>query len=322
MRPRGIAGFVLVRLLLALLTLVAISVIVFAATELLPGNAARAKLGKQATAASVAALQKQLGLDRPALQQYLHFVGGLLRGDPGTSLTSGKPIMDDLGPRLVDSAFLVLVSALISIPLSLALGSWVATRRDGVLDEVSSFVQRVLASIPEFVIGLAMIALFATSVFRIFPAVSLIPPGERPWHHLDGVWLPAVTLVLVVTPNIALIMRAAMIEVLESDYVETARLTGVPERQIVFRHALPNALGPAFQVIALNLAYLAGGVIVVESVFSYPGVGVAMRDSVLNRDFPTAQVITMIITAVYVVTNLAADVATILVTPRLRTRMR
>jgi peptide/nickel transport system permease protein len=321
-RPRGLAGFLLVRLLLAIVTLVVISVIVFAATQLLPGNAARAKLGKQATTASVAALQKQLGLDQSAWRQYAHFVGGLLRGDPGNSLTSGKPIMDDLVPRLENSAFLVLVAAAISIPLSLVIGSLAAVRRDGVLDEVSTFVQRVLASIPEFVIGLALVAVFATSLLHVFPAVSIIAPGQPPWSNLAGVWLPALTLVLVVTPNIALIMRAAMIEVLESDYVEMARLSGVPERQIVVRHALPNALGPAFQVIALNIAYLAGGVIVVESVFSYTGVGVAMRDAVLNRDYPTAQVVTMIITAVYVVTNLAADVATILVTPRLRTRIQ
>lgn len=321
-RPRGIAGFLFVRSLLAIGTLIVISVIVFGATQLLPGNAARAKLGKQATKASVAALEKQLGLNQSPVEQYRHFVGGLLRGEPGKSLTSGQPIMADLGPRLSNSAFLVLVAAAISIPLSLAIGSLAAVRRDGILDEISTFVQRVLASVPEFVIGLALVALFATSVFKILPAVSIIPPGTAPWENLAGVWLPALTLVLVVTPNIALIMRAAMIEVLESEYVETARLTGVPERQIVVRHALPNALGPAFQVIALNLAYLAGGVIVVESVFSYTGVGVAMRDAVLNRDFPTAQVITMIITAIYVVTNLAADVATILVTPRLRTRMQ
>ncbi len=309
------------RVILALLTLVVVSIIVFASTQLLPGNAAQAKLGKQATKASLSALEKQLGLNTSPWHQYLHFIGGLLRGDPGNSLTSGQPIMNDLTPRLGNSAFLVLVAAAISIPLSLLIGSLAAVRRDGILDEVSSFLQRVLASIPEFVIGLALIALFATSVFHLFPAVSIIAPGSPPWSNLDAIWLPALTLVLVVTPNIALIMRAAMIEVLESDYIEAARLTGVPERQIVVRHALPNALAPAFQVIALNLAYLAGGVIVVESVFSFTGIGVAMRDAVLNRDFPTAQVVTMIIAAVYVVTNLAADIGTILVTPRLRTRL-
>ena len=322
LRPRGVPAFIAVRTLLAAATLVVISLVVFAATQLLPGNAAKAKLGKQATKASLRALEKQLGLDRSGWSQYWHFVGGLLRGHPGNSLTSGQPIMDDLGPRLGNSAFLVLIAAAISIPLSLLVGSVAALRRDGVLDEVSTFVQRVLASIPEFVIGLTLVALFATSVFTWFPAVSIVPPGHAPWDDLSGVWLPVATLVLVVTPNIALIMRAAMIEVLESEYVEMARLTGVPEGRIVWRHALPNALGPAFQVIALNLAYLAGGVIVVESVFQYSGVGIAMRDAVLNRDFPTAQVITMILTAVYVVTNLAADIATILVTPRLRTRLQ
>src|SRR5664279_3247266 len=178
LRPRGMIGFALVRLALALLTLVVISVIVFAATQLLPGNAARAKLGKQATKASVSALEKQLGLDRSPLEQYRHFVGGLLRGHPGNSLTSGQPIMADLAPRLQNSAFLVLVAAVISIPLSLALGSWAAVRRDGMLDEISTFVQRVLASIPEFVLGLALVALFATSMFKVFPAVSIIAPGS------------------------------------------------------------------------------------------------------------------------------------------------
>jgi peptide/nickel transport system permease protein len=316
------ARMLVVRAMLAAVTLVAISIIVFAATQLLPGNAAQAKLGKQATPAAVAALDRQLGLDKPALTQYLHFAGGLLRGNPGISLTSGHPIMTDLVPLLENSAFLVVVAAAISIPISLLLGTLAAVRRDGILDEVSAFVQRVLASLPEFVIGLCLIALLATSVLRIFPAVSVIPPGSPPWDYMKLVWLPSLTLAIVVIPNIALIMRAAMVEVLESDYVEMARLSGTPEPRIVLRHALPNALGPAFQVIALNLAYLAGGVIVVESVFSYTGVGTALRNAVLDRDFPTAQVITMLIAAVYVLTNLLADVATLLVTPRLRTRAR
>jgi peptide/nickel transport system permease protein len=270
----------------------------------------------------VAALEHQLGLNRPATTQYLDWVTGLLHGNLGTSLTSGRPISQSISPLLENSGFLVLVAAVISIPLSLLIGSLTALRRDGIADEIASFVQRTLASIPEFVIGLFLVALFATSVFRLLPAISIIPPGDAPWDHMSEIWLPAATLVAVVTPNIALIMRASMIEVLESEYIEMARLNGVPERTIVVRHALPNALGPAFQVIALNLAYLAGGIIVVEAVFSYSGIGGALRDAVLNRDFPTTQVITMIIAAVYVVTNLVADLATLLVTPRLRTRLR
>lgn len=320
--PRGVVRLLLVRIALAVVTLIVISIIVFAATQVLPGNAAKAKLGKQATPAAVAALEHQLGLNRPATTQYLDWVTGLLHGNLGTSLTSGRPISQSISPLLENSGFLVLVAAVISIPLSLLIGSLTALRRDGIADEIASFVQRTLASIPEFVIGLFLVALFATSVFRLLPAISIIPPGDAPWDHMSEIWLPAATLVAVVTPNIALIMRASMIEVLESEYIEMARLNGVPERTIVVRHALPNALGPAFQVIALNLAYLAGGIIVVEAVFSYSGIGGALRDAVLNRDFPTTQVITMIIAAVYVVTNLVADLATLLVTPRLRTRLR
>jgi peptide/nickel transport system permease protein len=320
--PRGVVRLLVVRIALAVLTLIVISIIVFAATQILPGNAAKAKLGKQATPAAVAALEHQLGLNRPATTQYLDWVTGLLHGNLGTSLTSGRPISQSISPLLENSGFPVLVAAVISIPLSLLIGSLTALRRDGIADEIASFVQRTLASIPEFVIGLFLVALFATSVFRLLPAISIIPPGDAPWDHMSEIWLPAATLVAVVTPNIALIMRASMIEVLESEYIEMARLNGVPERTIVVRHALPNALGPAFQVIALNLAYLAGGIIVVEAVFSYSGIGGALRDAVLNRDFPTTQVITMIIAAVYVVTNLVADLATLLVTPRLRTRLR
>jgi peptide/nickel transport system permease protein len=320
--PRGIVRLLLVRVALAVVTLIAISIIVFAATQILPGNAAKAKLGKQATPAAVAALEHQLGLNRPATTQYLDWVSGLLHGNLGTSLTSGRPISQSISPLLENSGFLVLVAAAISIPLSLLIGSLTALRRDGILDEIASFVQRALASIPEFVTGLFLVALFATTVFKLLPAISIIPPGDPPWAHMSEIWLPAATLVGVVTPNIALIMRASMIEVLESEYIEMARLNGVPERTIVLRHALPNALGPAFQVIAINLAYLAGGIIVVEAVFSYSGIGGALRDAVLNRDFPTTQVITMIIAAVYVVTNLVADLATLLVTPRLRTRLR
>ncbi|HET9102590.1 MAG TPA: ABC transporter permease [Solirubrobacteraceae bacterium] len=310
-----------VRLVLAVVTLIAISIIVFAATQILPGDAARAKLGKQATPAAIAALRVQLGLNHPAIQQYWDWARGLLGGNLGTSLTSGRPISQSLSPLIENSGFLVLVAAAISIPLSLLIGCLTALRRDGIIDEIAAFLQRTLASIPEFVIGLFLIALFATSVLRLFPAISIIPPGDAPWDHLSEIWLPALTLVAVVTPNIALIMRASMVEVLESEYIEMARLKGVPERQVVLRNALPNALGPAFQVIALNLAYLAGGIIVVESVFSYSGIGVALRDAVLNRDFTTTQVITMIIAAVYVLTNLLADVATLLVTPRMRTRL-
>lgn len=321
--PRGVTGFIVRRLLLGFLTLFVISVVVFAATQALPSDPARARLGKDATPASLAALRKQLHLDRPAVSQYTSWLGGLVHGDLGTSLISDHPVWDDLSDRVKNSAFLVLVSAIISIPLSIAIGAYAALKRDRVFDSTSGIVMLALAAMPEFVVGLLLVALFATTVFKGFlPAVSLIPPGASPFYDMSKIWLPALTLILAVTPYVARIMRASMVEVLESEYVEMARLKGLPERVVVWRHALPNAIGPTFQVIALNLAYLAGGVIVVESVFNYSGIGVAMRDAVQNRDFVTTQAIAMMIAAVYVFTNLLADIATILVTPRLRTRLK
>lgn len=318
-RRGGVGAFVLRRVALGLLTLVIASLTVFAATQALPGDPARARLGKDATPASLAALREELGLERPVVQQYTDWVTGLLHGDLGTSLISSKPIWDDLDDRVQNSAFLVLVAALISIPLSLIIGAYAALYRDRAFDSVSGVVLLVLAAMPEFVVGLLLVAGFATTVFTLLPAVSIIPPGTPPYDDLSKIWLPTITLVLAVAPYVARIMRASMVEVLESEYVEMARLKGLPERTVVWRHAVPNALGPTFQVIALNLAYLAGGVIIVESVFNYPGIGIALRDAVLNRDFTTVQAVAMLIAAVYVLTNLLADIATILVTPRLRT---
>jgi len=321
-RLRGVTGFVLRRLVLGALTLVVASIAVFAATQALPGDPAQARLGKDATPASLAALRDQLGLQRPAVVQYADWAAGLLHGDLGTSLISGHPISDDLRDRTTNSLALVLVAALLSIPLSVAIGAYAALHRDGAFDTGSGLVLLVLAATPEFVVGLALVALLATTVFKLLPAVSLIPPGASPFDDPALLVLPTLTLVLAVAPYVARIMRASMVEVLESEYVEMARLKGLPERLVVRRHALPNAVGPTFQVIALNLAYLAGGVIVVESVFNYPGIGVALRDAVLNRDFTTAQAVAMLIATVYVLTNLLADIATILVTPRLRTGLR
>ena len=321
-RGGGVGGFLLRRVALGVLTIAIASLAVFAATQALPGDPARARLGKDATPASLAALREQLGLGRPVIQQYTDWVTGLLHGDLGNSLISGHPIWDDLGDRVQNSAFLVLVAALISIPLSLVIGAYAALYRDSVVDTVSGVVLLVLAAMPEFVVGLLLVAVFATTVFTVLPAVSIIAPGTAPYADLSKIWLPAFTLVLAVAPYVARIMRASMVEVLESEYVEMARLKGLPERTVVWRHAVPNALGPTFQVIALNLAYLAGGVIVVESIFNYPGIGIALRDAVLNRDFTTVQAVAMLIAVVYVVTNLLADVATILVTPRLRTGLR
>jgi peptide/nickel transport system permease protein len=320
---RGISGFILRRVLLGLLTLFLVSLVVFAATQALPSDPARAILGRTATPDSLKALRKQLNLNRPVVSQYTHWLGGIFTGDLGNSLAArGEPVTKVLGKRLENSAVLVLLAAVISIPLSILLGVISARRRDGPLDHSMSLVLLALAALPEFVVGIALVLLFATRVFHVLPAVSLIPPDSSPWQNLKELVLPTVTLVLAVSPYVARIMRASMVEVLESDFVEMARLKGMPERHVLWRHAVPNAIAPAIQVIALNLAYLAGGIVVVEFVFAYPGIGSALVDGVANRDLPIVQALAVLIAAVYVGCNVLADIATILVSPRLRTSLR
>ncbi len=319
---RALFWFIVRRLGLGLLVLVLVSVLVFAATQALPTDPARSILGRTATPASLKALREQLGLNKPVIQQYTDWLTGLLHGDLGVSLAAREPVATYLHDRLINSAFLVFLAGIISIPISIAIGAYAALRRDGVFDTTSSVGTLLLAALPEFVLGVTLVVVFATTVFpHLLPGVSYLAPGARPWDHLEEMILPTLTLVLAVTPYVARIMRASMIEVLESDYVEMARLKGVPERLVITRHALPNALGPTFQVIAINLAYLAGGVIVVEYVFNYAGIGRALQDAVSTQDLPVVQALAMLIAGLYVVLNLLADIATILVTPKLRTRL-
>ena len=313
---------ILRRLALGLLTLWLISLIVFAALLALPGDAATAILGREATPDRVAALREQLNLGDSVISQYLQWVSGVITGSFGTSAATQQPVSELLSARVANSAFLVLIAALVAIPTSIALGVWMAMKRDRAVDHVGSTVSLVLAALPEFVIGIGLILLFATSVFQWFPAVSLIPPDERAWNVPDVVVLPAATLVLAVVPYVSRIMRGSMIEVLESDYVTMARLKGLPEREVIWRHAVPNAIVPAIQVAALQLAWMAGGVVLVEFVFSYPGIGTALVDAVGNRDMPVVQTVTMLAAGIYVLLNLLADVVTIMVTPKLRTATR
>jgi peptide/nickel transport system permease protein len=317
----GLTGFVVRRLLLGLLTLFVSSVIIFAATQALPGDAARSILGRSATPESLAELQRQLGLDKPIVTQYWEWISGVFTGDLGTSLANSLPVTEILGERLVYSLFLMLIAGLIAVPLGIALGAISARRRDGVFDQVTSFITLGLAALPEFVVGITLAVLFSTTVFQVLPSVIVTEPGARPWEYPTELVLPVVTLVIAVVPYTARIMRASTIEILESDFVEMARLKGLSERLVLWRHAVPNALAPTFQITALNLAYLAGGIVVVEAVFNYPGVGLLLVESVRARDMPTVQAIALLIAGLYVVLNLLADLATILVSPRLRTSM-
>ena len=313
---------VLRRLALALLTLWLVSLLVFAATLALPGDAAQAILGREATPDRLAALRDQLHLDEPVVTQYLKWLGGIVTGDLGKSAATQAPVGELLSDRVGNSLFLVLISAAVAVPLSIMVGVWTAMRRDRPVDHVVSTASLILASLPEFVIGIALILLFATQVFHAFPAVSLLGPGEKAWDDPKVVVLPAATLVLAVVPYISRIMRGSMVEVLESEYVTMATLKGLPRRTVIWRHAVPNAIVPAIQVTALQLAYLAGGVVVVEFVFSYPGIGAALVEAVGNRDMPVVQDVTMLAAGIYVGLNILADVATILVTPKLRTAGR
>jgi peptide/nickel transport system permease protein len=214
------------------------------------------------------------------------------------------------------------LASVVSIPVSLWFGGYSARKRDKTFDNITSNTMLALASLPEFVVGIVLVLLFSVRIWHVLPAVSSIGINQGPWSDMKGMILPTATLVIGAVPYISRVVRASMIEVLESDYIEMARLKGAPEKIVQWRHALPNALGPVFQVIALNIAYFAAGVIVVETLFNYPGIGGALRDAVRIRDIPVIQFLVMVLAAVYVVTNLAADVATVLVTPRLRTRMQ
>jgi peptide/nickel transport system permease protein len=317
----GILKFVVRRLVFGVFTLFVVSVVIFVLTQALE-DPARAILGRQATPDSLLAKRQELGLDKPLITQYWDWLSGLLTGDPGASFSNGQPVMDFLGDRIWNSLFLMAVAATLSIPISIAIGAYAAARRDKAFDSATSGASFLLASVPEFVVGLVLVFLFATNVWHLLPGVARIRPGEAPWSDPKGLVLPIIALVLVVVPYVSRVMRASMIEVLESDYVEMARLKGLSERTVLWRHAVPNAIGPTLQVAAFNIAYLAGGVILIEAVFNYPGLGNALFDGVRVVDVPVVQFIAMLLTAIWVVVNLLADLGTVLVTPRLRTTLR
>ncbi|NHU85251.1 ABC transporter permease [Kocuria sp. JC486] len=309
---------ILKRLLVSVFILLAVSVVVFAATLLLPGDPARAILGQQATEERLAALRTEMHLDRSPVERYLLWLGGLFVGNFGTSTTTGGPVADLLSERIGASLILMLCAAAIAVPVGVAIGIYSALHRGTRRDQAVTWSTLTLAALPEFVIGIVLVTLFATSVFRVLPAVTMSPPGQQVWEIPSQLILPTLTLALVVIPYIIRMMRATMAEVMDSGFVEMARLKGVPERQVILRHALPHAIGPVAQVIAIQLAWLAGGVVVVEYLFRYPGLGQALIDAVAFRDVQVVQAVSIIIAAVYVLVNLVADVVGILANPKLR----
>jgi len=306
------------RLVYAILTLFVISVLVFLATHVLPGDAAIAKLGKNATPAAVESFRQQFHLDDPITTQYANWVSDLVHGDLGVSFSNGFPVSDVIGDQLENSLVLLLCAGMIGIPLAAALGIYTAIRRDRLGDHVTSVSLLVVSSLPEFVLGILLVALLSTNVFELFPAVSPLDPSVSIFSQLDLLIMPVLTLVLLILPYVARTIRACMIEALASEYVTMARLKGLSERRVILRHALPNIAGPSFQVVAQTLAYLAGGIVVVETVFQYPGIGQAFVQSVQSRDVPVIQTLAMLLATFYVLVNIAADVGTVAMTPTLR----
>ncbi|MGD9959348.1 ABC transporter permease [Nocardioides sp.] len=308
------------RIGLAVLTLWLVSILVFFATAAL-GDPIRAILGKDYNAQPdrVAQLRDQLNLDDPLLTRYFSWLGGLLQGDLGTSIATLRPVKDLISSNVVNSLVLVLVAAVVMIPVAFGIAMISANYRRRRPDTIIQTILLALAGLPEFVTAILLVAMFSTVVFHWLPAVTLAGAAGHPWDQPKSMILPVAALTLAVAPYVSRIVRATLLEVLDSDYVELARLKGIPETVVMRKHALLNAIVPGIQVIALQLAWLAGGVVFVEFVFSYPGVGFQLVDAVRNHDVPVVQALSMLIAAVYVVVNLVADLLSILLTPRART---
>lgn len=310
-------GLIGKRLAFGLLTLFVISLIISLGMELLPGDLAEAILGQAATPDTVAAFRRELGLDQPAPKRYLQWLGGVLQGDLGTSLANQREIADLIGGRLRNTLFLATVAAVMSVPLAVMLGVLAALYRDTWFDKSISIATLNTISFPDFFIAYILIVLLAVN-FRVFPVISKVSPSMTLSEQLYAVALSAMTLTLVVAAHMMRMTRAAIINLLSSPYIEMAQLKGLSRARIILHHALPNALSPIINVIVINLAFLIVGVVVVEVVFVYPGLGQLFVDSVSKRDLPVVQACTLIFAAVYVLLNLTADVLSMISNPRLR----
>ncbi len=315
---------VLQRLGLGLMTLLAVSVIIFSSLELLPGGFAEAILGQGATPETVAAFNKSLGLDRPAVTRYFEWAGGALQGDFGKSFAGAggwreenvRYVSDIIGPRLYNTFFLAAVTAIIAVPIALILGLLAALYRNSWFDRIVNSVTLTTIASPEFFVAYILMFFLAVK-FRIFYPLSTVNATTPFAEHLARVALPALTLTLVIVAHMMRMTRASIISLLANPYIEMAKLKGLKPRQVILRHALPNAWAPIATVIAFNLAYLVVGVVVVEVVFVYPGIGQLMVDSVGSRDMPVAQACALIFAATYILLNLLADVVAIVTNPRL-----
>jgi len=314
-------GLLTGRLLSALFTSFLVSILIFAATVALPGDTATAVLGRMATPEALAAFRTQHHLDDPIIVQYLRWMSTLIRGDFGVSLVSGQNAGEMLLSSGMRSLTLMITALVIGFPLGTALGVLAAVRRNGFLDQSLSFCLLTITGIPEFALAVLCVLLFSTGLLPLFPAVSLLREGVPVLAQIDLIVLPVMTLILTIVPYIALTVRSCMIEVMESDFIAMARLKGVSEGRVIWRHGLVNAAGSLIQVFAISLVYMAGGAVIIETVFQFPGFGSTLVEAVRNRDLVMVQATTLILALIYIGINIAADIVVIILTPRLRTKL-
>jgi peptide/nickel transport system permease protein len=303
----------------AIVTLLIVSMVVFAITAVLPGDAAQQSLGQFATPEQVAALRLKLGLDQPGVVRYLHWLMNLISGDLGTSVSSAMPVSELMAGRVPNTMMLAAVTAVVSVPVALTLGIGSAMGRGGRIDSILSFVTLALVAVPEFLVATLAVLVFAVNLGWL-SALSYASDISSPWQFMRTYALPVMTLCFVIVAQMARMTRAAVIDQLDSPYVEMARLKGVSPVRIVLRHALPNAIGPIANAVALSLSYLLGGVVIVETIFNYPGIASLMVDAVTNRDMALVQACTMLFCTAYLLLVLLADLCAILSNPRLRTQ--
>lgn len=305
------------RISLGILMLIAVSILIFAGTEILPGDVAQSILGQTATPESLAALREELGLNASAFSRYFSWLAGIAQGDLGTALTSGQSVSEAIGLRLGNTLFLAAVAAVFSVPTAIMLGLIAVRFKNRWPDKLISGATLASISLPEFFIGYLLILVFGVKL-GWFPTVATVYEGMPFGQRLNAVILPAITLTLVVLAHMMRMTRAAILNVMQSAYIETAELKGLGSFKIIWKHALPNAVSPVINVVMLNMAYLIVGVVVVEVIFVYPGMGQYLVDHVSKRDVPVVQACGLVFAAIYIGLNLVADIVSVLSNPRLR----
>ena len=313
----GLSGLVIKRIAMGLLTMFVISVLIFVGVEALPGDLATAILGQEATPETVAQFRKELKLDEPPVKRYFLWLGAFMRGDLGNSLANKRPVADLIVWRFKNTIFLAASAAVIAVPVAIILGILAALYRNSFFDRFISMATLSTISFPEFFVAYILIALLSVQVI-IFPSISNINDSMSFGQKLFAIVLPCLTLTMVVVAHMMRQTRAAIINILASPFIEMARLKGIKRLRVIVLHAFPNALSPVINVVALNLAYLVVGVVIVEVVFVYPGLGQLLVDAVTKRDIPVVQASGLIFASVYITLNLLADVLSILTNPRMR----